>query len=123
MNTSPEHDQRMANMTFAKVYQMYVAKIQRKGRDIEELNSVIQLLTGFHLVKQQELIDQNVSFKEFFEQANLHPNANNIKGTICGYRIQEIQNPLTQKVRYLDKLVDDLAKGKSIQKIKELLDK
>ena len=107
----------MAKMTFASVYPHYVAKVERKGRSIEELQEIIQWLTGFDKQKQQELIDQNVSFEAFFDQAVLNPNAPKIKGMICGYRIEELENPLTKKVRYLDKLVDELAAGKKMEKI------
>jgi hypothetical protein len=117
MSTSPEHDERMARLTFASVYPHYVTKVERKGRTIQELQQVIEWLTGFDKAKQQQLIDRKVTFKEFFEEATLHPNAELITGTICGYRIRDIENPLTKKVRYLDKLVDELAGGKKMEKI------
>src|SRR3954470_332185 len=117
MNTSDTHNQRMANMTFASVYPMYIAKVEKKGRTIEELHQVIEWLTGFDEKKQQELINAKVTFETFFEQASLNPNAHLITGVICGYRIEEIENPLTQQVRYLDKLVDELAKGRKMEKI------
>ncbi len=117
MNTTDTHNQRMANMTFASVYPMYVTKVERKGRTKEELHQVITWLTGFDNKKIQELINEKVTFQEFFKRAKLHPNASLITGLICGYRIEEIENPLTQQVRYLDKLVDELAKGKKIEKI------
>jgi len=117
MNTTDTHNQRMANMTFASVYPMYVTKVERKGRTKEELHQVITWLTGFDNKKIQELIIEKVTFQEFFKRAKLHPNASLITGLICGYRIEEIENPLTQQVRYLDKLVDELAKGKKIEKI------
>lgn len=117
MKTTPEHDARIANMSFASVYPHYVTKVVKKGRSIEELNAVITWLTGFNNEQIQEMIDKKVSFEEFFKQANLHPNAALIKGLICGYRVEEIENPLTQKVRYLDKLVDELAKGKKLEKV------
>jgi len=117
MQTTAEHDERMAQMTFAAVYPHYVTKVERKGRTKEELHEVIQWLTGFDDKKIQALIDDKVTFKTFFEQATVHPNAHLITGTICGYRIQDIENPLTQQVRYLDKLVDELAKGKAMEKI------
>jgi hypothetical protein len=104
-------------MTFAEVYPHYINKIERKGRNIQELDQVIEWLTGFDKSKIVELIDQKVTFTEFFAQADLHPNAALIKGVICGYRIEEIDNPLTKRVRYLDKLVDELAKGKPMDKI------
>lgn len=117
MNTSDTHNQRMANMTFASVYPMYLAKVEKKGRTKEELDQVITWLTGFDTKKLQELITDKVTFETFFQQAALHPNASLITGMICGYRIEHIENPLTQQVRYLDKLVDELAKGRKMDKI------
>jgi hypothetical protein len=111
------HDERMAKMTFSSVYPMYLQKVEKKGRTKEELHQVIQWLTGFDDQKLQELIDENVTFETFFERAELKTDAHLIKGVICGYRIEEITNPLTQKVRYLDKLVDELAKGRKMEKI------
>lgn len=117
MKVTPEHNERIAKMTFSSVYPHYVTKIERKGRTQEELNQVIEWLTGFNKTKLQELIDEKVTFEIFFERARLNPNAKLITGVICGYRIEEIDNPLTQKIRYLDKLIDELAKGKKIEKI------
>lgn len=117
MKTTPEHNEGIAKMTFTEVYPHYVTKVERKGRTKEELHQVITWLTGFDENKIQELIDNKATFETFFDQANLHSNAHLIKGTICGYRIEEIENPLTKQVRYLDKLVDELAKGKKIEKI------
>ncbi|WP_291785055.1 DUF2200 domain-containing protein [Cecembia sp.] len=117
MQTTPEHDERIAKMTFASVYPHYVSKVERKGRTKEELHTVISWLTGFDDQVLQRLIDEKATFQDFFDQANLNPNAHLITGVICGYRIEEINNPLTQKVRYLDKLVDDLAKGRKMEKI------
>jgi len=117
MNNLKDHHERMATMTFSTVYPHYVAKVEKKGRTTEELHQVIEWLTGFDKKKLQELIDEKVTFKNFFEQAKVHPNATLITGMICGYRIEEIDNPLTQKVRYLDKLVDELAKGRTMDKI------
>ncbi|UXP32174.1 DUF2200 domain-containing protein [Reichenbachiella agarivorans] len=117
MNTTDTHNQRMASMTFASVYPHYLTKVEKKGRTKEELDQVIEWLTGFHLQKINELIQEKVTFETFFQQATLHPNAHLITGMICGYRIEEIENPLTQKVRYLDKLVDELAKGRKMEKI------
>ena len=111
------HDERFAKMTLASVYPLYLAKVERKGKTKEELHQVIEWLTGFDNKKMQEQIDDKVSFEIFFQNATLNPNAHLIKGTICGYRIEEIENPLTQKVRYLDKLVDELANGKKLEKI------
>ena len=111
------HDERISQMTFATVYPHYVVKVEKKGRTKEELHEIITWLTGFDVAKIQALIDEKVSFETFFQRANLHPNAPLITGLICGYRIEEITNPLTQKVRYLDKLVDELAKGRKMEKI------
>ena len=107
----------MANMTFAVVYPMYVAKVEKKGRTKEELHQVITWLTGFDEKKLQDLINEKVTFETFFQRADLQPKANLITGMICGYRVEEIENPLTQQVRYLDKLVDELAKGWKMEKI------
>lgn len=117
MNTSSTQNQRIANMTFASVYPLYVAKVERKGRTKEELQQVIEWLTGFDEKKQQELIAEKVTFDTFFQQATLNANAKLITGVICGYRVEEIENTLTQQVRYLDKLVDELAKGRKMEKI------
>ncbi|MCC7197804.1 DUF2200 domain-containing protein [Candidatus Peregrinibacteria bacterium] len=117
MQTTPEHDARIAMLTFAEVYPHYVTKVVKKGRNKKELHQVIEWLTGFDEKKIQKLIDEKVTFETFFLKAKLNPNACLITGVICGYRVEEIKNPLTQKVRYLDKLVDELAKGKAINKI------
>lgn len=111
------HHQRIANLTFASVYPMYVTKVEKKGRTKEELHQVIQWLTGFDDKKLQELIKEQVTFETFFQRAKLNPNAHLITGMICGYRIEEIENTLTKQVRYLDKLVDELAKGRAMEKI------
>jgi hypothetical protein len=110
-------NQRIAKMTFASVYPMYITKVEKKGRTKEELHQVIEWLTGFDNMKLQELIKQNVTFETFFQHASLNPNAQLITGLICGYRVEEIEDPLTQQVRYLDKLVDELAKGRKMEKI------
>ncbi len=104
-------------MTFASVYPHYVAKVVKKGRTEEELTTVIEWLTGFDKQQLQEQIDKKATFEEFFADAHLNENAHLIKGVICGYRIEDIETPLTRKVRYLDKLVDELAKGKKMEKI------
>lgn len=117
MKITPEHNERMANMTFSEVYPHYLTKIKKKGRTKKELHQVIRWLTDFDDKKLQELINKKVTFKVFFHKAKLNPNAQLIKGVICGYRIEEIENPLTKQIRYLDKLVDELAKGKSMEKI------
>ncbi len=117
MKATAEHDERIAKLIFASVYPHYITKVVSKGRTKEELHRVIEWLTGFDDKKLQELIDEKVTFATFFERAKLNPNAQLITGVICGYRIEEIENPLTKKARYLDKLVDELAKGKKIEKI------
>ncbi len=117
MKTTETHNQRMATMTFASVYPHYVVKVKKKGRTEEELQQVIKWLTGFDKEQLQELIQEKVTFEIFFQKALLNPNAHLITGAICGYRIEDIKNPLTQQVRYLDKLVDELAKGKKMEKI------
>jgi len=117
MKTTPEHNERMANMTFSSVFPHYVTKVEKKGRTKEELYQVIEWLTGFDENKLNELIDEQVTFETFFQKAKLSPNAHLITGVICGYRIEEIGNPLTKQVRYMDKLVDELAKGRKMNKI------
>jgi hypothetical protein len=117
MKIATEHNERIAKMTFASVYPLYITKVERKGRTKEELHRVIEWLTGFDDKKLQELLDAKVTFETFFKKAKLNPNAQLITGVICGYRIEEIENPLTRQVRYLDKLVDELAKGKKMEKI------
>jgi len=104
-------------MIFASVYPHYVTKIEKKGRTKEELHQVIEWLTGFDENKLQEFIKEKATFASFFENATLNTNAQLITGVICGYRVEEIENPLTQQVRYLDKLVDELAKGRKMEKI------
>lgn len=117
MKVTAEHNERVAKMTFASVYPHYVTKVEKKGRTKEELHQVIAWLTGFDEDRLQELISQEVTIETFFQQADLHPNAHLIKGVICGYRIEEIDNTLTRQARYLDKLVDELAKGKKMERI------
>ena len=117
MTTTPEHDERIANLTFASVYPHYVNKVEKKGRTVEELHQVIAWLTGFDDDKLQSLIDSKVTFQQFFAEATLNPNASLIKGVICGYRVEEIETPLTRQARYMDKLVDELAKGRKMEKI------
>ena len=117
MTTTKAHDERIANMTFASVYPHYVAKVEKKGRTEDELLEVISWLTGFKAKDLKRLVQSKATFEQFFAQATLNPNASLITGTICGYRIEEIQTPLTRQVRYLDKLVDELAKGRKMEKI------
>ena len=117
MKVTPEHNERIAKLTFASVYPHYVKKVESKGRTVEELHEVMHWLTGFDTKKIQELIDENATFETFFKNANINPNATLITGVICGYCIEEIENPLTKQVRYLDKLIDELAKGRKMEKI------
>lgn len=117
MKITDEHNLRIAKMTFASVYPHYITKVESKGRTKQELHQVIEWLTGFDYKKLQELIDEKVTFETFFKRAKLNPNAQLITGVICGYRIEEIDNPLTKQARYLDKLVDELAKGRKMEKI------
>ncbi|MCH5687640.1 DUF2200 domain-containing protein [Niabella sp. W65] len=117
MKETEKHNERIAKMIFASVYPHYVTKVESKGRTVAELHQVIKWLTGFDDKKLKKLIDEKVTFETFFERAALNPNAHLITGTICGYRIEDIENPLTKKARYLDKLIDELAKGKKMEKI------
>jgi len=117
MKTTCKHDERIASMTFASVYPHYVAKVEKKGRTIDELHQVIAWLTGFNETQLQALIEKDATFQQFFAEATVNPNASLITGVICGYRVEEIETPLTQQVRYLDKLVDELAKGRKMEKI------
>ena len=117
MKASSNHDARIARISFASVYPMYVTKVESKGRTKAELHKVIEWLTGFDYRTLQKLIKEDVNFETFFARASLNPNAKLITGTICGYRVEDIENPLTQQARYLDKLVDELAKGRPMEKV------
>lgn len=117
MKVTPEHNARMASLTFASVYPHYVTKVQSKGRTKKELHQVIGWLTGFDVRQLKEFVKVEITFEDFFKKAKLNPNARLITGVICGYRVEDIENPLTQKVRFLDKLVDELAKGWTMEKI------
>ena len=117
MTNSTAHDQRIAKMTFSSVYPLYLSKVEKKGRTKEELDEVIRWLTGFDEKHLREFMSDKSTFETFFQKARLNPNAHLITGVICGYRVEEIEDPLTQKVRYLDKLVDELAKGRKMEKI------
>ncbi|MEO6446230.1 MAG: DUF2200 domain-containing protein [Gemmatimonadaceae bacterium] len=117
MTDTSHHDGRIARMAFASVYPHYVTKVEKKGRTKAELHQVIEWLTGHTEARQQELIEEKATFEEVFRRATLNPSAHLITGLICGYRVEEIENPLTQQVRYLDKLVDELAKGRKMEKI------
>lgn len=117
MNNSNSQDERIAKMTFASVYPLYLSKVEKKGRTKEELHRVIEWLTNYDKKQLQGLINEKATFETFFQKASINPNAALITGVICGYRVEEIKNPLTQQVRYLDKLVDELAKGRKMEKI------
>lgn len=117
MSRANDHDERIAKMTFASVYPHYLSKVEKKGRTKAELHQVINWLTGFTEKTLQKQIKGQATFEQFFQQAKLNPNAHLITGVICGYRVEEIENSLTQQVRYLDKLVDELAKGRTMEKI------
>ena len=117
MTSTAHHDERIAKMTFASVYPHYVTKVEKKGRTTEELHQVIEWLTGYDEETLKVLIRDKVTFETFFKTARVNPNVHLITGVICGYRVEEIENPLTQQVRYLDKLVDELAKGRKMEKI------
>lgn len=113
----PGTAERIAKMTFASVYPHYVTKVEKKGRTKKELHEVIEWLTGYDEKKLKAIIKDEVNFEAFFKNAKLNPNAHLIKGVICGYRVEEIEDPLIKQCRYLDKLVDELAKGKKMEKI------
>lgn len=117
MSTTDKQYEIFAKMNFAVVYPLYLAKAQKKGRTKEEVDQIICWLTGFNEIELEKIKTENVNFEQFFQLSNLNPNAHLITGIICGYRVEEIENPLIQKVRYLDKLIDELAKGKKMEKI------
>ena len=117
MKVTAEKNEKVAKMTFASVYPHYVTKVEKKGRTKDELHKVIEWLTGFDEEKLNELIEEKVTFETFFQRAELHQNAHLIKGVICGYRIEEIDFDLYRQARYLDKLVDELAQGRKMEKI------
>ena len=117
MKNTLTQDQKIAKMTFASIYPHYVNKIEKKNRSKDELHKVIEWLTGFNFKELEKFIEQNITFEKFFMNATLNKNAYLITGTICGIKVGEIKNPITKQVRYLDKLVDELAKGKDLDKI------
>lgn len=108
---------RVYQISVASVYPHYVTKVEKKGRTEDELHRVIEWLTGFDAKTLQNHLDAETSFEDFFAQADINPNASLITGSVCGVKVQEIEDPLMQKIRYLDKLVDELAKGKAMEKI------
>lgn len=117
MKVTDKHNERVANMKFSFVYPHYVTKAEKKGRTIKELHQIIKWLTGYDEVRLKGFIDGTQTFQEFFQNAHLNPNAHLIKGVICGYKIEEIDNELTRQVRYLDKLIEELARGRKMEKI------
>ena len=117
MGSTKSDRETFAKLSFAAIYPMYLEKVTKKGRTKKELHQVITWLTGFDDEKIQDLIDEGANFETFFGDASLNPNANQITGVICGYRVEDIADDLTQQVRYLDKLVDELAKGRKMEKI------
>ncbi|MEM9078247.1 MAG: DUF2200 domain-containing protein [Bacteroidota bacterium] len=115
--TTPEHDARIAKLVFGSIYPHYLNKVEKKGRTKKELHQVLTWLTGYDDKTLEKLIDEKVTIETFFTHATLHPNVHLIQGVICGYRIEEIVTPLTKQARYMDKLVDELAKGRKMEKI------
>ena len=113
----PGTEERIAKMTFASVYPHYVSKVEKKGRTKKELHEVIRWLTGYDEKKLKKIIKDEVTFGDFFNKCKLNPNAHLITGVICGYRVEELENPLIRQTRYLDKLIDELAKGRKMEKI------
>jgi len=112
------NDSRFYRMSFATVYPLYIKKVERKGRTKAEVDRIIFWLTGYDERGLQKLIDDGADFERFFTGApQINPNASKITGVICGYRVEEIEDKIVQQVRYLDKLIDELAKGKALEKI------
>lgn len=117
MKTTQKQDDQIASMVFSKIYPLYVAKVEKKERTAEELNEVIRWLTGYSEAELKAYIEGSATFGEFFYSATINPNSKLITGKICGYKVEKIENPITQKARYLDKLVDELSKGHKMEKI------
>ena len=117
MEVTEEKNKKAGELSFTSIYPLYLQKIEKKGRTVKELNKIIEWLTGFNESQLKKMLNEETIFKEFFENAAINPKAHLITGVICGYRIEEIENKLSKKVRYLDKLVDELAKGKKMDKI------
>ncbi|MEL7471861.1 MAG: DUF2200 domain-containing protein [Planctomycetota bacterium] len=115
--TTPEHDERVAKIVFSSFWPHYVSKVEKKGRTEGELREVVRWLTGYTDKQLQKHIDGETTVEQFFAKAKLHPNAHLITGVICGYRVEDIETPLTRQARCMDKLVDELAKGKKMEKI------
>lgn len=119
MKVTPEKNEKVANMIFGSIYPLYSNRLEKNGRTKEEFHQVLEWLTGFNEEKLQSLIEEKVTFREFFNQAKMHPNAEKIKGVVCGYRIEEIEDEfeIYKKCRQMEKLVDELAKGRKMEKI------
>ncbi|WP_299121457.1 DUF2200 domain-containing protein [uncultured Tenacibaculum sp.] len=119
MKVTAKKNEQVANMVFASIYPHYVNRIEKNGRTIEELNQIIEWLTGFDKKQLDTFIEEKVTFKTFFEKATIHPNAHLIKGVVCGYRIEEIEDEflLYKQCRRMEKLIDELAKGRKMEKI------
>lgn len=119
MKVTPEKNEKVANMIFASIYPLYLARLEKNGRTKEELDQVIGWLTGFDNNMIQTFIDEKVTFEVFFQKAKIHPNAHLIKGVVCGYRIEEIKDEFEvyKRCRQMEKLIDELAKGRKMEKI------
>ena len=119
MKVTPEKNEQVANMVFASIYPLYLNRLEKNGRTKEELNQVIEWLTGYDEEKLQSLIDDKVTFGTFFQKAKIHPNAHLIKGVVCGYRIEEIEDEfeIYKQCRSMEKLIDELARGRKMEKI------
>tara|TARA_X000000950_G_C13434800_1_gene465559 strand:- start:5 stop:376 length:372 start_codon:yes stop_codon:yes gene_type:complete len=119
MKVTAEKNEKVANMIFASIYPLYLARLEKNGRTKEELDQVIGWLTGFDNKMVQKLIDEKVTFEVFFQKAKIHPNAHLIKGVVCGYRIEEIEDEFEvyKRCRQMEKLIDELAKGRKMEKI------
>ncbi len=119
MKVTSEKNEKVAKMIFASIYPLYLDRLVKNGRTEEELNQVIEWLTGFNEVKLQSLIEEKVTFRTFFQRARIHPNAHLIKGVVCGYRIEEIEDEfeLYKQCRRMEKLIDELARGRKMEKI------
>lgn len=119
MKVTAEKNEKVANMIFASIYPLYLNRLEKNGRTKQELNQVIEWLTGFNQDALQALIDEKVTFRIFFEKAKMHPNAHMIKGVVCGYRIEDIEDKFTlyKQCRQMEKLIDELARGRKMEKI------
>ena len=119
MKVTDEKNEQVANMIFADIYPLYWNRLEKNGRTKEEFHQVIEWLTGFNEDKLQVLIEEKVTFKTFFQKAKIHPNAHLIKGVVCGYRVEEIEDEFEtyKQCRQMEKLIDELAKGRKMEKI------